>query len=827
MKTADMPNPALDGIIEAILKPLRFASRDGFARLQAVKGLERHVTRLCGNAIETGGDTAQFNNLKTLFSGFDGFDAGRKRAAIETALAIIGSDAQGLSLNIPALSPSAVNEPLLPPSGAAKMLEKLKTPLGYCKGIGPKLAGRLAKKGLKTCEDVLYFLPIRYEDRTRIKKIKELVPGEAQSTSGTVMALGEVYYGRRKVFEMAVSDGAGILRLKWFHYKLAYMKRYKTGQRLLLFGPVSAFGRQLEMVHPDAELMGEGEELSAQNGIKGVLPVYSQVENFHQKTVRKIVRGIVEAYADCALSGVPADGRRRRGIVAISEAFKQVHCAAPQDGPAPFNPALMRRSIAFDELFLLEIALALKRAGIKKEKGFSFHTPQSGRSLEKKLRELLPFKLTHAQERTLSEIKTDMESSHHMNRLIQGDVGSGKTVVSFIAALRAVEAGHQAAIMSPTEILSEQHYLGIHRYGEGLGIRCAILTGGLTKKERARALAGIKNGSVDIVIGTHALFQKEVEFRSLGIAIIDEQHRFGVEQRALFKKKGGSSCEGVMPDVLIMTATPIPRTLSMTVFGDLDVSVIDELPPGRHPVKTRILREKDRASAYEMIRGELTAGNQAYIVYPLVEESEELSLKDAVSMKERLQRDVFPEFIVGLLHGRMKADEKEAVMKAFKAGNIHCLAATTVIEVGVDVPDATVILIEHAERFGLSQLHQLRGRVGRSDKKAMCLLLAAWTNSEDTYTRLRVMETTQDGFKIAEEDLKIRGPGDFLGIRQSGLPDFRNAGALGDIALVKAAREEALMFVESNPELFGPKPSCIKEILKARWSGRLELAGIG
>jgi ATP-dependent DNA helicase RecG len=428
-----------------------------------------------------------------------------------------------------------------------------------------------------------------------------------------------------------------------------------------------------------------------------------------------------------------------------------------------------------------------------------------------------------------------------MNRLLQGDVGSGKTIVSLIAALNAIESGFQAAIMAPTEILAEQHYLTTHGYAEALGIKSVLLTSSTPRAARVKTLKAIEKGEVDFVIGTHALIQKDVNFKALGLAVVDEQHRFGVVQRAALKKKGGVSTgrqtksrgeeEAALPqaspDILVMTATPIPRTLSMTVFGDLDVSILDEIPPGRKPVRTTVLREKDREKAYSIVRDELERGGQAYIVYPLVEESEELSLRDATNMKEHLQKDIFNDFTVALLHGRMKGKEKEQIMKAYKSKEIDILVATTVIEVGVDVPDASVMLIEHAERFGLAQLHQLRGRIGRGQRGGQCLLLAAYTGSEDTWKRLRVMQETIDGFRIAEEDLKIRGPGDFIGTRQSGLPDFRTQDALTDLTLLKKAREEAFGFLDKDPGLTSPEAARIKGVLKDRWKGRFELAEVG
>lgn len=808
MGTREGANETLKRIIESLMKPLGFASKDNFSKIESIKGIEPLANRLIEEAAANGpGNT--LSELKDAFKSFDSLSKEEKIERVKKALALASS-----ILNPPR------KRPVLTALKAREALKTLKVPLSSVKGIGPKLSELFAKKGLSTIEDILYFLPIRYEDRRNIKRIKELLPGEHGLTTGEVLASGEARYGKRRVFEVALGDGSAILKLKWFNYRPVYMRnRFKNGQRLIVFGPVSAFGLQKEIIHPDIELVDE-EELTSQ--APGIVPIYSQIERFHQKTVRKIVKDIAERYSAYAVSGAPDSVMDALDLPDLSDAFRALHKTSGFEDDT--NTAKARRALVFDELFVLELMLGLKKRGAKKEEGIAL----AGKSvLEGRLRGLIPFNLTRAQEKVLSEIKADMASSHPMNRLVQGDVGSGKTVVSFVAALTCIEAGYQAAIMAPTEILAEQHYLNIHRYAEALGIRALLLKGGLGKAERREALSAVKDGRCDLVVGTHALIQKDVEFAKLGLAVIDEQHRFGVVQRAVLKKKGWRSGDGVSPDILIMTATPIPRTLSMTVFGDLDVSIIDELPPGRKPVATRLIREKDRREAYETIRRELSGGSQCYIVYPLVEESEELSLKDATNMSEHLQRDIFPEHRVGLLHGRMDATEKESVMDAFKKKRLDILVSTTVIEVGVDVPNATVMLIEHAERFGLAQLHQLRGRVGRGEKRSICLLLAAWTKSEDTYKRLKVMEETNDGFRIAEEDLNIRGPGDFIGTRQSGLPDFRMSEALTDVNLLKTAREEAFRFLEKDPSLGSPEGGRIKEVLKARWEGRLELAEIG
>jgi len=712
-----------------------------------------------------------------------------------------------------------------PPDAAgretARALEAMRTPLARVRGIGSGLAGRLSQRGLNTVEDVLYFVPVRYEDRREVKKIRELSPGSAETVVAEVLAAGEARYGRRRVFEAAFSDGGPILRAKWFNFRPAYMKgRFKQGRKMLLHGMVSTYGGRLEMVHPDVEVFDEEAVPSGSGRVDAIVPVYSQVGNLHQKTVRRLVGSIVATYARLAPPGAPAGVMERCGFMDIKTAFMEAH--APERGEGE----LARRSLAFDELFIFELGLALKRRGVKRESGIAFGASGGG-GLVERLRSALPFLLTRAQERVLGEIEGDMASPHPMNRLLQGDVGSGKTVVSLMAALRAVDSGYQAAIMAPTEILAEQHFLTTRAWTEGLGVRTALLTGRSKGSAREKALACIRAGEADIIIGTHALIQKDVEFGRLGFVVIDEQHRFGVAQRAALRHKCRDAAGGASPDMLIMTATPIPRTLGMTVFGDLDVSVIDELPPGREPVRTLIIRERDRTRAYATIRRELDAGGQCYIVYPLVEESEELSLRDATNMKAHLERDVFADYRVGLLHGRMKPAEKEAVMEEFKAGATEVLVSTTVIEVGVDVPNATVMLIEHAERFGLAQLHQLRGRVGRGARPSICLLLARWTQSEDTYRRLKVMEETCDGFRIAEEDLRIRGPGDLLGTRQAGLPEFRTSLALTDMELLRTAREEAFAFLEADQDLESPEGRRIAGVLEARWRERLDLAGTG
>ncbi len=698
----------------------------------------------------------------------------------------------------------------------------LQTPIQYVKGVGPKLAKLFEKKGILTVEDALYFLPRCYEDRRNLKKISELKAGRKETGFGEILLSGVAFYQNKKkrVFETVIGDGSGTITLKWFRGNERYLRdRFKKGRRLIFSGEVKYFNYQKEIHHPDVEMV-EGDIEEDYLNFKRIVPIYSETEGLHQRTMRKLMKNILDGYADELSSPIPDEILERQDLIGFSEAFRRVHF--PPDGESVETLNLQRsdghRRIIFDEFFFLELGMALKKRGTALETGTSFGTDGT---LAKRLLDLLSFKLTRAQERVLSEIREDMVKPHPMNRLIQGDVGSGKTIVALLAGLYVIENGYQAAIMAPTEVLAEQHYLNLHRMVEPLGVRVALLTSSIKGSERDDLYGQIREGDVHLVIGTHAVIQEAVEFHRLGLAIIDEQHKFGVVQRGLLKKKGEN------PDVLVMTATPIPRTLAMTIYGDLDVSLVDEMPPGRMPVETKVFPESARGKVYRIVEEEVKKGRQAFIVYPLVEESEKLDLKDATRMAEHLQKDVFPEFRIGLLHGRMKSDEKEAIMMEFKEGRIQVLVATTVIEVGIDIPNASVMVVEHAERFGLSQLHQLRGRIGRGRFSSKCILLAQYRSSEEARVRLRAMEKTNDGFQIAEEDLSLRGPGEFFGVRQSGLPDFRVAHIVRDTPILLEARKEAFQFIEKDADLSHVSHAGLKEILKNRWKGRLELATIG
>jgi ATP-dependent DNA helicase RecG len=702
------------------------------------------------------------------------------------------------------------------------MRNRLLTPIQYVKGVGPKLAKLFEKKGILTVEDALYFLPRCYEDRRNLMKISGLKTGRKETGFGEILLSRVAFYQnkRKRVFEAVVGDGSGTIILKWFRGNERYLRdRFKKGRRLIFSGEVRWFNNQREIHHPDVEVV-EGDIEKDYLNFKRIVPIYSETEGLYQRTLRRLMKTILDGYGDELSSPIPPEIEKRQDLIGFSEAFQRVHF--PSDGESFDALNLQRteghRRIIFDEFFFLELGMALRKRGVALETGISFQTEGT---LSQRLLNQLPFRLTMAQEKVLAEIKEDLEKPHPMNRLIQGDVGSGKTIVALFTCLYVVESGYQAAIMAPTEVLAEQHFLNLHRWVEPLGIRVALLTHNIKGSEREDLYKKIQNGDVQLVIGTHAVIQEAVEFHHLGLAIIDEQHKFGVVQRGLLKKKGESL------DVLVMTATPIPRTLAMTIYGDLDVSIIDELPPGRMSVETRVFPESARAKVYRIIEEEVSKGRQAFIVYPLIEESEKLDLKDATRMAEHLQKEVFLEFRIGLLHGRMKSDEKEAIMMEFQEGRIQILVTTTVIEVGIDIPNASVMVVEHAERFGLSQLHQLRGRIGRGRFPSKCILLAQYRSSEEAKVRLRAMERTTDGFKIAEEDLALRGPGEFFGIRQSGLPDFRVAHVIRDTAILKEARKEAFRLIQEDPGLVHPSHAVLRDILIKRWKGRMELATIG
>ena len=699
----------------------------------------------------------------------------------------------------------------------------LQDPLQFVKGVGPKRSMLLQKLYLSTIGDMLFFLPFRYEDRSRVKKISELTAGEQATFTGKILNTGTFRIGRRKkIFEIILQDESGVIRAKWFQFNEKYMLgKYQAGQSLILSGK-PAFNRKsgagLEIIHPDTDIM-EGTELDSLE-VGRIVPVYHTTEGLHLKSLRSIVKNVLDKYLPHVEEFLPDEIISRHHFPKQDAALLQSHFPPETLSEKQLNqfktPPQTR--LIFEELFLIQLALAYKRRHTDSvEKGRPLKT--RGGTIRKFVK-LMRFELTGAQKKVLGEIMDDLEQDRPMNRLLQGDVGSGKTIVALISMLTAVDNGAQAALMAPTEILAEQHYLNIRPFCDRLNISPELVTSALSAKDRKRIQNDIGEGNFQIVIGTHALIQKDVQFKHLGLAVIDEQHRFGVLQREAIGKKG------LFPHVLIMTATPIPRSLALTLYGDMDVSFLDEFPPGRQPIETRLIYDKDRKDAYTLLREEIEQGRQAYVVCPLIEESETSDLKAAEEVHEHLQHRLFPDLKVSLIHGKLKKDERQQIMSDFLKGEVHILVATTVIEVGIDVPNAATIIIEHAERFGLSQLHQLRGRVGRGKHHSKCLLIAYPPFSEDGKSRLEAIQKTGDGFIIAEEDLKIRGPGDFMGTRQSGMPLLKIANLLRDIKILELARKEAFLLIDKDPQLQEPTHQKLKQALGHLMGGQLNLMNI-
>ena len=824
---------SFDEIILKIKKPVEFASKNSFANITALRDLESTVNQYVDKAIsllslQPSALSLQqhLNKIKDLFSGFDSLNLSEKEERLKTAQTLLnrieGSGVRGQGSEIKEYEKLTAH-------GSRLTTDSIQ----FVKGVGEKRKKLLSKLNIHTVEDALYFTPMRYEDRSRMKKISEIRPvpaglkqgtgGGIETVAGTVLSRGVIKtkWGKR-LFEVTVKDETGLLRGKWFKFNERYMnKRFSIGQRIIMSGEVqfNPYHGGMEIIHPDIEILDSEKEDLLHVG--RIVPIYHSTEGIHQKTLRSILKEVVDNYADSITDFLPDSIIKDNQLIQLKDAIKNIHF--PEKGTSieklnSYSTDYHKRLI-FDEFFLLELGLAIRKKEWQEEKkGISFSVDGK---LTDRLRSTLHFKLTQAQERVINEIKNDLAKPEPMNRLLQGDVGSGKTIVALYAMVIVVENGYQAAIMAPTEILAEQHFSNIHGLTEQLGLKTVLLTSSVKGKDREEILTKLANGEVNIIVGTHALIQEGVRFKNLGFAIIDEQHRFGVMQRGILKKKGYS------PDILIMTATPIPRTLSMTVYGDLELSVIDEMPPGRRPIKTLLFYESRIKEAYTLIDKEIKGGRQAYIVYPLIEESEKLDLKAATEMMEHFKKDIFPHLKIGLLHGRMKSDEKEDIMRRFKEREIDILVSTTVIEVGVDIPNVSVMVVEHTERFGLSQLHQLRGRVGRGEYQSYCILIAYYPLSHEAKIRLKVMTESTDGFYIAEKDLEIRGPGEFLGTRQSGLPELKIANIIRDHKLLETARSEAFKLIKIDSSLFMSEHQSLKDSLKKRWQKKLELGTIG
>jgi ATP-dependent DNA helicase RecG len=693
--------------------------------------------------------------------------------------------------------------------------EVLATPLQFLKGVGPKRAADFEHAGLRTIEDLLYRFPLRYEDRSRLQPIGGLKPGQTASVAGRVLACG-LRSTRRpgfKIFEAAIDDGSGSLRAVWLNQP--FLKDiFMRGQHVVLYGLVEMRGSvSLQITNPQYEILDDEDGETIHTG--RIVPVYERTGTVTPKMQRRLMYEALQRVPPDLPDQLPEEIRLRFGLPARYAALLSTHFPPEDAAIGALNqfatPAQQR--LIFEEAFLFHLGVVARRQAAAAE--LKPVVVRVDNRIRESARSVLPFRLTNGQKETLKEIVADLQRPQPMNRLLQGDVGAGKTIVALLAALVAMENGLQAAFMAPTEILAEQHFMNITRLLQKSRFRVALLTGSTATAARREQLAQVESGAIHLVVGTHALVQGDVRFHQLGLVVIDEQHRFGVLQRATLRAKG------LHPDVLVMTATPIPRTLALTVYGDLDVSMIRDLPEGRLPVKTLSKPESRRDEVYQFVRGQLEAGRQAYVIYPLVEESAKVDLKAATEMAAHLAGDVFPAFKVGLLHGRMKQDAKDRVMKAFAAGDLQILVSTTVVEVGIDVPNASVMIVEHAERFGLSQLHQLRGRVGRDRHQSFCFLLFQ-ALTDDARARLKAMTETTDGFEIAERDLRLRGPGDFFGTRQAGVPTFRLIDLVRDRELLERARSEAARWFDVS----APTTASIDKLL-AGWEQRFKLIEVG
>ena len=678
----------------------------------------------------------------------------------------------------------------------------------FLKGVGPKRSEIFGRIGIHTIHDMLHYFPRDYKDRTRIQKISEAKIGAEITIKGKILAIqNRMARNRKYILEAFVTDETGSIAATWFNQPFL-MNKFHVGDNLFLHGKVGAY-KYLQLLSPEYEVIQDAETNIKEGGI---IPVYSLTEHISQTQFRKIMKESVHHFTDRIEELLPQEILVKNQLLPLDKAIREIHF------PETFD-ALKRAKtrLVYDELLTLEMAMALRRSGIKEETGIAF---KAGPNVDAHIRNLIPFALTNAQERVIREITTDMRSNKPMNRLLQGDVGSGKTVVAIYAILAAIANGYQAAFMAPTEILSEQHFQTIQKYLQHSHVRMQLLTGSTNSKFKKDVLEKIRTGQIDLVIGTHALIEDTVQFKKLGLVVIDEQHKFGVIQRLKLKEKG------FQPDVLIMTATPIPRTLSITLFGDLDISILDEMPPGRTPIKTFWISKDKETASYNFIHGEINKGRQVFIVYPLVEESAVLDLKAAVTEAKRLQHDVFPACKVGLLHGQMKSGDKDKIMTDFKEKRYDILVSTVIIEVGIDVPNATVMVVEHAERFGLAQLHQLRGRIGRGSELSYCLLFGN-PKTNEARERLKIMTKTCDGFKIAEIDFKLRGPGEFFGTRQHGLPELKISDLIKDFPILKQARSDAFEIVSKDPHLTQETHQKIRQKVLETFKDKLELISIG
>jgi len=810
--------------LEVLEKPLKFASKDNFKNLSKVKNLGKvieDITLKLNSEIQELKLKKELTSLKDSFNNFESKSYDNKIVIVNSALEVIAklSNKVRVTDDIPPDKNKSNNKNEI----------KLSDPVRYIKGVGPRISDLLSKKEIHIVEDLLFYFPRKYEDRRNIKKISSINKLERVVIFGKIIDLNVTRMRSKKIYNVVISDGTGTINLLWFTANEKYLKKtYLPGSKIVVSGEVTYnnFNKNLQIIHPrpeDVEIYTENEDTDDETHFGRIVPIYPLTEGLTQKRIRSIVKLVVDQFAEEIMEIIPESIINEYKLATLSSSIKEVQFPEFTDKIVDLNLASdiynskPHKTISFYEFFMLEIGLSLKKKEFTKIKGISFDT---GCKLVQKFIENLPYEITSAQKKVVSEIEKDMNSAFPMNRLLQGDVGSGKTIVSIISMLTAVDNGYQAVLMAPTEILCEQHYSTLKNMLVDYGINVVLLKSGIKAKEKNKINQLISTGEAHVIVGTHALIQDNVVFNNLGFVVIDEQHRFGVLQRAKLMDKGQN------PDVLVMTATPIPRTLAITVYGDLDISIIDEMPPGRKEIKTKLYKEskRNRTEIYKIIRTELEKGRQCYVVCPFIDESENPDfqhIKYVTKVFETLKKEIFPEYKVGLLHGKMDNEEKDAVMKSFISNELQLLVSTTVVEVGVDVSNATIMLIENSERYGLSQLHQLRGRIGRGGHESICMLIADYALSENADYKLDIMTKTNDGFKIAEADLQLRGPGDFLGTKQSGIPTFNFANLIRDWKILSEARDSALKLVNSDPELkSAPK---LKQVVEKRWGEMLEL----
>lgn len=838
--------------LEKLRRPLEFASRNDFATIDSISGLEKSVNTWIDELEAEHQQKAIWAILEDLrrnFIGFDTWDSTKKRVRLSEALRLL----KGIEELIEDLSTSEAPIPsgvigaksptkeiintsaLLHRSRVPDEISSLADSVQKIHGVGPKRAAVFKQLGIRTVGDALFFLPRQYVDRTHLQPIASLEPGLQQTFYGTVLESEVTFRGRgRRRFEVKIFDSTGEITAVWFVFRKAYLEeRYLVGRSFMFSGMIRSNNRRggsLEIHHPEVEDLDEEDKNIDSLHMGRIVPFYPRTEGVHQRSFRKFIRKVVDGFANKVADVIPSEITSRRNLVSLRDALRFVHFPPSSGENEELHPGGVvvdalnagvspwHRRLIFDDLFTLQIGLAVRRRRRLRHRRTINYSVDG--SLTRGFLEGLSFSLTSAQKKVISEMATDFSSPSPMNRLLQGDVGSGKTVVALWGAMVAIQSGYQVALLVPTEILADQHLANIRRWTNSLGVSLGFLSARTSRAERKKLLAGVAEGTVDLLVGTHAIVQKDVQFKSLALAIIDEQHRFGVLQRSTLREKGGET------DTLVMTATPIPRSLSLTLYGDLDLSLLDEMPPGRIPIDTRLLVDSEVTEERELLFNELKKGHQGYVVFPLVEETERSDLKAAVQSVEKLRTEFYPHR-VGLLHGRMKSEEKETVMDCFHSGEVELLVTTIVVEVGVDVPNATVMWIEQADRYGLAQLHQLRGRVGRGRHKSYCILRSSLPRTEGAEARLSVMVETNDGFVIADRDLEIRGAGEVFGTRQSGIPDRRVANLLRHTNLLAQAREDAFELVDSDPELSRPGHWGLKEWVEERWGERLELGSVG